>query len=214
MRVTKTIGMGIALAAMLAQATALPAAAQDEAAPDGQPSPQVGESSPPASESGRPDLELDMPTELGGLPSEIVMTRGEEHFVNLGDDAPTRLALEGLLETAGAEVEDMVSGYALVLQDDFYAFVVALRIDGAAPGTVARAYMPILLGGLVEPTSMEEAVAGKDVTVISSLDEDGVSLELYVYDEGDTVWMIQGPLDVVEATIEHLPEPIAEAPGG
>ena len=31
---------------------------------------------------------------------------------------------------------------------------------------------------------------------------------LYVYDEGDTLWLVQGPEDVVEVTLENLPDPM------
>ncbi len=163
---------------------------------------------PVTTESGRPDLYLDMPYFMGGFEPEIVMTRGEEHFANLDADDQTRLELEGLLETVGAEIDDMVSGYALVSQSDFFSFVVAIRIDGVEPGTLLPAYLPILYDDLVEPEGLAANVGGKDVIVIASIGNEEEYVELFVYDEGDTVWMVQGPQDVVEATLENLPDPL------
>ena len=38
--------------------------------------------------------------------------------------------------------------------------------------------------------------------------EGGEYVELYAYDEGDTIWIVQGPLDVAEATLYNLPDPL------
>ena len=102
----------------------------------------------------------------------------------------------------------MVSGYALVSQEDLFAFVVGLRIDGVEPGSVAPAYMPLLIGNLVDPTTSEAELGGKEVTVISSLGEGDDYVELYVYDEGDTIWMVQAPQDLAESTMADLPAPL------
>ena len=37
----------------------------------------------------------------------------------------------------------------------------------------------------------------------------GEYVELYVYDQGDTLWMIQGPYEVIETTIGNLPSPLS-----
>lgn len=157
----------------------------------------------------RRDLYLDMPFYLGGFEPDIVMTRGAEHFANLdpaqADDAETIADLEGLFEATGASIEDMTSGYALVLQEDFFAFVVAVRIDGAAPGTLLPAYLPILLAGLLDPTTEPGTLGGKDILVISSEGSNGDYVDLYVYDAGETVWLVQGPEDVVEQALTALP---------
>ncbi len=92
---------------------------------------------PSVSRSGRPDLYLKMPYYIGGFEPDIVMTRGEEHFANLDVGDPKRAELESLLETVGAEADDLVSGYALVSQEDFFSFVVAIRVDGIDTGHVA-----------------------------------------------------------------------------
>lgn len=166
--------------------------------------------SPLVSESGRPDLYLDMPYYLGGFEPEIVMTRGAEHFADLEAGDPSRQQLEGLLETVGAGIEDMVSGYALVSQDDLFSFVVAIRVEGVTPGTLLPAYLPILYEGLADPQDGEAEVGGKDVLVISSVGGEDEPVDLYVYDEGDTIWLVQGPPDVVDTTLANLPEPLPE----
>lgn len=33
-------------------------------------------------------------------------------------------------------------------------------------------------------------------------------VDLYVYDQGDTIWLVQGPTDVVEVTLANPPEPL------
>lgn len=157
----------------------------------------------------RRDLYLDMPYYLGGFEPDIVMTRGQEHFANLGAggaaDAEARAQLERLLEEVGADVEDMTSGYALVSQEDFFAFVVAIRIEGVEPGSLLPAYLPILYADLVEPSGIAGAVGGKNVVIVSSVGNDDEYVALYVYDAGDTIWMVQGPEDVVQTTLENLP---------
>lgn len=157
----------------------------------------------------RRDLYLDMPNHLGGFEPDIVMTRGAEHVANLDpsrtDDAETIADLEGLLTATGASVEDMTSGYALVSQDDLFAFVVAVRIHDAAPGTLLPAYLPILLGNLVDAATAPATRAGKDVLIISTDGANGEHIDLHVYDAGDTLWMIQGPDDVVEQVLGTLP---------
>ncbi|MGD8683085.1 MAG: hypothetical protein PVG27_04000, partial [Chloroflexota bacterium] len=49
-------------------------------------------------------------------------------------------------------------------------------------------------------------LGGKDVVVVSSIGSEDEYVELYLYDEGDTVWMLQGPRDVVETTLHNLPD--------
>jgi hypothetical protein len=208
------IGLGLAavlalgLAAVLAIG-AIPAVAQDETNPEPTPT-----DLPAFTPSGRPDLYLDMPYVIGGFEPEIVMTRGEEHFANLAQDDPTRLRLEEMLASVDAEPEDMVSGYALVSQEDFFAFVFAVRVDGVEPGTLAPAYLPLLVGNLVDPSASVEQLGGKEVTTVSSVGDGDEYVALYVYDEGDTVWVVQGPHDVAEVTLESLPGPLVAEPTG
>ncbi len=148
-----------------------------------------------------------MPYYLGGYEPDVVMTRGVEHFANLSADDERRVDLESFLDRVGADIEDMVSGYALVSQDDVFSFVVAIRVGGAEPGTLLPAYLPILYGDLVEPSAVDGVAGSKDVTIISSIGDDGEVVELYVYDQGDTLWMLHGPRDIVETTLEKLPVP-------
>lgn len=169
----------------------------------------VAQEPTPSAEPVRRDLYLDMPYYLGGFEPDIVMTRGEEHFATLEAGDQTRLELEGLLDEVGADIEDMTSGYALVSQEDFFAFVVAIRIDGVDPGSILPAYLPILDADLVEPAGIVGRVGDKDVLIISSIGSNDEPVELYVYDQGDTIWMVQGPTDVVETTLGNLPEPTA-----
>ncbi len=203
-RTTRRSIIGFWLAATLALGV-MPAAAQDadEPSPSAKPTPI-----PAQTESGRPDLYLDMPYFIGGFEPEIVMVRGDEHFSSLAPEDPTRLALEGLLETTRAEVNDLVSGYALVSQEGFFAFVVGIRVDGVEQGTLWPAYGPILISDLEDPSTEQATVGDKDVTVITSVGEDGEYVELYAYDEGDTIWIVQGPSDVAETTLYNLPDPM------
>lgn len=163
------------------------------------------ESPSPASRPGARDLMLDMPYYLGGFEPDIVVARGAEHFASLGSDDPVRADLEAFLRAVGAGVEDMDSGYALVSQEDFFAFVVAIRVSGAKPGSMLPAYLPILYGDLVDASGIAGEVGGKDVLVISSVGSNDEFVELFVYDQGDTIWMVQGPMDVVETTLDGLP---------
>jgi len=202
---TRSSALIVTLASLL---LAAPVAAQGE-----EPSPGAGPSASPASsivgDAVRRDLYLDMPYTIGGFEPDIVITRGEEHLAGLDPDdeadARTRAELDRLLEDTGTTIEDMTSGYALVSQEDFFAFVVGVRLDGAEPGAMLPAYLPILYEDLVDPTGQAGSLGGKDVVVITSEGDDGDYVALYVYDEGDTIWMVQGPEDVVERALEGLP---------
>ena len=198
-------GLGALALAGLLLAAASPAMAQAE---DASPAPKPTQI-PLTSESGRPDLYLQMPYYLGGFEPDIVMTRREEHFANLDADDQTRQEWESLLEEVGADVSNMVSGYALVSQEGFFSFVVAIRVEGVTPGTLLPAYLPILYEDLDDPQSVVGRMGGKDVTVITSIGSDDEYVELYVYDEGDTIWMLQGQSDVVEVTLANLPDPLS-----
>jgi hypothetical protein len=164
-------------------------------------------------EETRRDLWLDMPANLGGFEPDIVITRGAEHVTDLPADDPTRVDLETFLAAVGADIEDMDSAYALVSQDDTFSFVVAIRVAGAEPGSLLPAYLPILYGDLVDATGSAGNAGGKDVVIISSVGSDEEYVELFVYDQGDTIWLLQGPADVVEATLRGLPDPTLGASG-
>jgi hypothetical protein len=150
------------------------------------------------------DLYLDMPYYLGGYEPEIVMTRGREHIAGLAADDPTRIELEAFLDELGAGIEDMDSGYAAVSLEGFFGFVVAIRIDGVEPGSLAPAYLPLLIDDLVDPSVDEGTVGDKDVLIVSSVGDGGEPVDLYVYDGGHTLWMLQGPTDVIESTLANL----------
>ena len=197
------IGLGLAAAAAV---SAVPALAQDG---DQSPSPAAEATPiPVTTKSGRPDLYLEMPYTIGGFEPDIVMIRGDEHFANLSPDDPTRLQLEAFLASVGAETEDLVSGSALVSQEDYFAFIVGIRVDGVEPGTLLPAYLPILLADLEDASSTEDQVGGRDVTVVTSVGDDDEYVPLYVYDQGDTLWMVQGPSDIMASTLESLPDPL------
>ena len=201
------IGLGLAVAVVATAAvSAVPVLAQ--IAEDPSPSAEATEI-PLTTKSGRPDLYLDMPYYIGGFEPDIVMTRGEEHWADLASDDPTRIELETFLETVGADPEDMVSGYALVLREDFSAYVVGVRVDGAEPGTLLPAYLPILIDDLEDATTSSDSIGGREVTVVSSVGEEGEYVDLYLYDQGDTIWMVPGPGDVFDVTFENLPDPLA-----
>ena len=157
----------------------------------------------------RADLIDEMPRQMGGFEPDIVITRGVEHLANLDPadpaDAETLAELQRLFDETGVTVEDMSTGYALAAVDDFFSFVIAIRLDGAKPGTLLPAYLPILMNDLIEPVVVERAVGDKPVLVITSEGADREPVDLYVYDAGDTIWMAQGPDDVVFFAITDLP---------
>lgn len=171
---------------------------------------QESEPSPAASEPAQArDIVDALPRQMGGFEPEYVVTRGREHIANLQPDDPvdarTSAELQALLDETGVTIEDMTSAYALVSQSDFFSFVVAVRLDGAQPGSVLPAYLPILMGDLIEPSAEEGVFGGKPVTIILSEGTDREIVPLYVYANGDTVWILQGPDDVVAFALEDLP---------
>lgn len=190
----------VLLSTALAGAVAPVAAQSDDAA--------ASPSAPPIASEPR-DLYLDMPYTLGGFDPEIVMVRGDEHFATLDPDSATdaqrRAEVGVFLGDVGASIEDMTSGYALANTDSIFAFVVGIRVNGAEPGRMLPAYLPILLADLQDPTTSQARMGGKDVTVVASVGEADEVVDLYVYDAGDTLWMVQGPLDVVDITLDDLP---------
>jgi hypothetical protein len=161
-----------------------------------------------ASLTPRPDLLLELPLQMGGFEPNASIVRGEAHLAGLDpadpNDAETIAELQRLFDETGVTVDDMTTAYALSSVDDFFAFVVAMRLEGATAGTVLPAYLPILLADLIDPVTREQAVGDKTALVITSEGTDREPVELFVYDAGDTIWMAQGPSDVVFFVFEDL----------
>lgn len=189
----------VALALALALGSALLVIAGSATAQDSSPRPTPG----------RIDLALEMPLNMGGFEPDVAITRGAEHLTSLDLDDPADAAIAAdlgrLFEATGVTVDDMTSGYALVSQEDFFSFVVAVRLDGARPGSALPAYLPILMAGLIDPQTEAATLGGKDVFVITSEGNEGELVELYVYEATDTVWMVQAPIDVAGFVLEDLP---------
>jgi hypothetical protein len=172
---------------------------------------QGSESSP----ASPPDLASLMPIELGTFETQIIVTRGEEHLSGIdpgdgGDPGETQAVelsaeLARLLEDTDSSIEDITTAYAFAAVDGFFAFVVAVRIVGVEEGALLPAYLPILRGDLTEPVEEPGKLAGRELLVITSVGNEGESVPLYVYDGGDTIWMLQGPEDVVARVLVSLP---------
>lgn len=168
-------------------------------------------SAPPASPhppTASPTLELDLvPDELGGFPTEVTITRGREHIDGLDPedpaDAATLTELAALLAATGSPVEDLTTALAFVATEELFAFVVAFRIAGAPEGTLLTNYLPLLLDDLQVTRQATGELAGREVLVVYS-DEGEGEVPLYVVAVGDTVWLFQGPEDVVVAALEGL----------
>jgi hypothetical protein len=208
---------GLLILAAIVLLAGVPAVAQDKVTPAARTTPLASADPtqlPLVSGSGRPDLYLEMPYDIDNYEPRIEITRGRDHFADLAPDDPRRRELEGLLETVAADVEDLVTGYALVSTEALFAFVVAVRVEGATPGTLLPAYLPILLGGLEDPGTTPARLGDKEVLVVSTVGAEGEPAELYVYDEGDTVWIVQAPRTIAESTLADLPAPLAVDPAG
>jgi hypothetical protein len=191
----------LALAMLAAPTWAAPATAQPSPAPTA--SPQASGASSPV-----PSLELDLvPDELGGFPTETTITRGRDHLDGLDADDPADAAtlakLAALLAATGRPVEDLTTALAFVATEELFAFVVAFRIAGAPEGTLLPTYLPLLLDDLSVTRQESGQLAGREVLVIHSDEGDG-EVPLYVVAVGDTVWLFQGPEDVVVAALEGL----------
>ena len=212
---SSALSAGLLIVAATVLLAGVPAVGQEQPAPLAGTAPSASADPtqlPPVSDSGRPDLYLEMPYDIDNFEPQIEITRGGDHFADLAPDDPRRRELEGLLETVGADVEDLVTGYALVSNEALFAFVVAIRVEGATPGTLLPAYLPILLGGLEDPEITPTRLGDKEVLVVSTVGADGEPAELYVYDEGDTVWIVQAPRAIAESTLADLPAPLAVDP--
>ncbi|CAN5740706.1 hypothetical protein BH23CHL8_BH23CHL8_12910 [soil metagenome] len=173
------------------------------------PTPAVAATATPV--GNQPGLELDLvPDELGGFPTEVTLTRGREHFDGLDADDPAAAAtlaeLAALLAATGRPVEDLTTALALVATEELFAFVVAFRIAGAPDGTLMPAYLPLLLDDLQVTRQESGQLAGHDVLVVYS-DEGEGEVPLYIVAVGDTVWLFQGPEDVVIGALEGLTTP-------
>ena len=89
-----------------------------------------------------------------------------------------------------------------------FAFVIGIRVDGVEPGSLLPAYLPILTADLEDPATSNDRIGGREVTVISSVGEAGQYVDLYLYDQGDTIWIVQGSSDVSAQALENLPDPL------
>jgi hypothetical protein len=168
------------------------------------------EASPTASAS--PTVSLDMlasiPDTLAGLVPEVDIVRGAEHFdvfdLTIDADVAERAGIEAFLEALGAPVEDMTSVSAVAYDDDSFAFLAGLQIAGADQETLMQLYLTALIGSMISPYQELGEIGGKTATLV--IDEGELdSAPVYVYGNGDTVWLIAAEEAVVEEVLRQLP---------
>lgn len=170
---------------------------------------------PAATASARPeptpeaDVVARMPARLGGVATELSVLRGEEHVAALDPDDPAdadvAAGITSLLEATGRSIVDLTTAYAVAGADDFVAFVIGIRVAGAPDGSLLPAYLPILRRDLVDPHEEPGMLGGREVLVVTSeATGGGPRLSLHVVEDGDTLWLLQGPLAVVEDALLDL----------
>lgn len=181
-------------------------------APEGSsgPSPSDGSLASPAAsiEPGVLDIGALMPAELGGVETDVMVERGDEHLDGLDADDPTdaqeRADIERFLEATGATIEGLTTASAVAIVGDRALIVAAARVTGAEPGMLRDAYVALLSPAMEDAVVTTGQLAGKEVTILTSGGVEG-SEPVYVYAVADTVWLLAVPMDAAVALLAGLP---------
>jgi len=139
-----------------------------------------------------------LPVTLAGLVPEIEVIRGAE---NLDESDPF---VESFLETLGVPVEAMTMVTAVADDGTSFAFLGGIQVAGADAETLLQLYLLSLMGSMTSPYQELGEIGGKTATMVMDGDEPN-SAPLFVYANGDTVWLILAEQSVVEDVFEQLP---------
>jgi hypothetical protein len=144
--------------------------------------------------------------ELGEGVRDPTVVSGPELMARLDPDDPLQASnladIEAVLEATDADIDRLAMLNAV--SADGEAFVGAIRVAGADTEVILAAYVDSTFDDLGEPRTEAADVGGKAVTRI--LDDAAPDQPaLVVYATGDTVWVIRGSDESVEAVLESLP---------
>ena len=214
MRVASPLGAGCPrvirlVLAVAALAAPVPVSAQ---APEetSDPSPSGGSLAAPVASADPGDIDIGalMPAELGGVETDVMVERGDEHLDGLDADDPAdareRADIERFLEATGATIEGLTTASAVAIVGDRALIVAAARVTGAEPAVLRDAYVALLSEAMEDAVVTPGELAGKEVTILTSGGMEG-SEPVYVYAVADTVWLLAVPMDAAVALLAGLP---------
>lgn len=131
---------------------------------------------------------------------------GPELMARLDPDDPlqarSRADIEAVLDATDADIDRLAMLNAV--SADGEAFVGAIRVEGADTEVIRTAYVDSTFDDLGEARVEEAEIGGKSVTQIFD-DATPDQPALIVYATGDTVWVVRGSDESVEAVLETLP---------
>ena len=151
------------------------------------------------------------PTQIAGQPvvEEPLVVVGQELIADLdpGNEADARqlAAVEVVLETADATIEEVTSASVLVdLGGGAIALVGAFRIEGSDALATLSAYVDAYSLDVAEPVTEAAEIGGREVVLVndSANPESGPAIFLA---SGDVTWIVVAPEAIREEVIESLP---------
>jgi hypothetical protein len=172
----------------LSAALLLPAAtatAQDDA--QGSPAPNA---SAAADDTRLAELQALVPESLAGLAlrDQLQLAAGET-LAGVMSDAE-RTELDAMLEANDKTLADYAAASALLsITDTDIVVVQAHRISDIDASATIGSWAEILSLNLTEPLVRDEALAGRDVTVVADTSQPDFA-PLYLFPAGDVVWMV------------------------
>jgi len=167
----------------------------------------------PEMEQHAADLVALFPAELGGVPlvDDLDVDVGQELLAELDpsnpDHADEIADIKGIIEAAGATVDDAATAVSFVeLDDTTYGYMAAFHIRG---GDMQQA-LPLFMASFQEdvPASrVEQAqIANREVTLLYD-EESPESDPLVVVAIGDVIWLLSAPERFLEEAVKSFPEP-------
>jgi hypothetical protein len=158
-----------------------------------------------ASASGAPatDLAALFPAELAGVPlaREDITVRPVAELTQ--ESADTARQYQAVVDATGVPIEAMSQATACVQTEDGELLNLAvLHVPGADAAVVRDVVVPVALEAWDGAEAEEIELAGLTVTVVQ-VDLPDVDA-LYIYPDGDLLWIVSGLEEVVAATLADI----------
>jgi hypothetical protein len=148
---------------------------------------------------GDPELASRFPDTVGGEPLQL-QSLGGDAFAAAGPDP----VFDDFLEAIGAEATDVSVAFGGALIGDETLTAGAFRVRGASEDELEREFIAASEEAGEVPELTQETIGGKDVWTATD-ETDGVSVQVFVYTSGDTLYFLTGSLEHATELLEALP---------
>ena len=197
--------LALVVAACSSEEATTPSPATPEPTPAATPEPT--EEGPAASPGAFPSFDLDgdpelagrFPDTVGGAPLQLQSLAGDA-FAAAGPDP----VFDDFLEAIGAEASDVSVAFGGALIGEETLTAGAFRVRGASEDELEREFIAASEEAGEVPDLSQETIGGKDVWTATD-ETDGVSVQVFVYTSGDTLYFLTGSLEHATELLEALP---------